>query len=122
MCIGAFLWQLGQDPEIVAFQFGMIPARLFVIPVAAELAIIPPWATLLTSMFLHGGWLHLGGNMLFLWIFETTSRICSDASLRRALSRQRGCGSADPGTRSHLLAGADDRRERRDCRVLAPTS
>jgi len=24
---------------------------------------------LLTSMFLHGGWLHLGGNMLFLWIF-----------------------------------------------------
>ena len=25
--------------------------------------------TLLTSMFLHGGWLHLAGNMLFLWIF-----------------------------------------------------
>lgn len=25
--------------------------------------------TILTSMFLHGGWLHLGGNMLFLWIF-----------------------------------------------------
>jgi len=27
-----------------------------------------PWA-LLTSMFLHGGWLHLAGNMLFLWVF-----------------------------------------------------
>src|SRR4029078_10630029 len=25
--------------------------------------------TLLTSMFMHGGWLHLGGNMLYLWIF-----------------------------------------------------
>jgi len=25
--------------------------------------------TLLTSMFLHGGWMHLGGNMLYLWIF-----------------------------------------------------
>ena len=25
--------------------------------------------TLVTSMFLHGGWMHLGGNMLFLWIF-----------------------------------------------------
>ena len=25
--------------------------------------------TLVTSMFLHGGWLHLAGNMLFLWIF-----------------------------------------------------
>lgn len=27
------------------------------------------WLTLLTSMFMHAGWLHLGGNMLFLWIF-----------------------------------------------------
>jgi len=27
------------------------------------------WLALLYSMFLHGGWLHLGGNMLFLWIF-----------------------------------------------------
>ncbi|HWQ04847.1 MAG TPA: rhomboid family intramembrane serine protease [Longilinea sp.] len=25
--------------------------------------------TILTSMFMHGGWLHLGGNMLYLWIF-----------------------------------------------------
>jgi membrane associated rhomboid family serine protease len=30
---------------------------------------LPFWSTLLTSMFLHGGWAHLGGNMLFLWIF-----------------------------------------------------
>ena len=29
----------------------------------------PYWSTLITSMFLHGGWAHLGGNMLFLWIF-----------------------------------------------------
>jgi rhomboid family protein len=29
----------------------------------------PFWATLFTSMFLHGGWAHLGGNMLYLWIF-----------------------------------------------------
>jgi membrane associated rhomboid family serine protease len=29
----------------------------------------PFWATLFTSMFLHGGWMHLGGNMLYLWIF-----------------------------------------------------
>jgi rhomboid family protein len=27
------------------------------------------WYTLLTSMFLHGGWMHLIGNMLFLWVF-----------------------------------------------------
>ena len=30
---------------------------------------IPEWLSLITSQFLHGGWLHLGGNMLFLWIF-----------------------------------------------------
>ena len=29
----------------------------------------PVWITLLTSMFMHGGWAHLGGNMLYLWIF-----------------------------------------------------
>jgi membrane associated rhomboid family serine protease len=29
----------------------------------------PIQLTLLTSMFMHGGWLHLGGNMLFLWVF-----------------------------------------------------
>ncbi|WP_165227314.1 rhomboid family intramembrane serine protease [Aquisphaera insulae] len=31
-------------------------------------AAIPPWMTLLTCMFLHGGWMHLLGNMLYLWI------------------------------------------------------
>jgi membrane associated rhomboid family serine protease len=29
----------------------------------------PIWLTLLTSMFMHGGWLHIAGNLLFLWIF-----------------------------------------------------
>ena len=39
-----------------------------------EWAIIPAdltseWFTLITSQFLHGGWLHIGGNMLYLWVF-----------------------------------------------------
>lgn len=37
--------------------------------IAPLIAPIPFWTTLLTSMFLHGGWAHIGGNMLFLWIF-----------------------------------------------------
>ena len=70
MCIGAFLWQLGQDPKIVAYQFGMVPGVLFGYrALSPGLAIIPSWTTILTSMFLHAGWVHLGGNMLFLWIF-----------------------------------------------------
>ena len=30
---------------------------------------VPIWLTLFSSIFMHGDWLHLGGNMLFLWIF-----------------------------------------------------
>lgn len=32
--------------------------------------VFPPPATLITYQFLHGGWLHLGGNLLFLWVFS----------------------------------------------------
>jgi membrane associated rhomboid family serine protease len=70
MCVGAFLWELGQNAQAVAYEYGMIPARLFgYARLGPGLAVLPPWATIFTSMFLHGGWLHLGGNMLFLWIF-----------------------------------------------------
>src|SRR5437764_1348576 len=70
MCVGAFFWQFGQNEEAVAYSFGMIPGVLFgYAELPRGLQVIPPWATLFTSMFLHGGWLHLGGNMLFLWIF-----------------------------------------------------
>ena len=36
----------------------------------------PEWFTLFSSQFLHGGWLHLGGNMLFLWIFGNNVEDC----------------------------------------------
>jgi membrane associated rhomboid family serine protease len=39
------------------------------IPIPQEPGPDPIWLTLLTSMFMHGGWLHIFGNMLFLWIF-----------------------------------------------------
>jgi membrane associated rhomboid family serine protease len=40
-----------------------------VVPIPQKPGPNPIWLTLLTSMFMHAGWLHLGGNMLFLWIF-----------------------------------------------------
>jgi membrane associated rhomboid family serine protease len=50
--------------------FGMIPA---VLTGAAELpawiAAPDPWATPFTAMFLHGGFMHVAGNMLYLWTF-----------------------------------------------------
>jgi membrane associated rhomboid family serine protease len=70
LCAAVFLWQLSQNAEDVAYSYGMIPAVLFgTAELPRSLAAVPPWATIFTSMFLHGGWLHIGGNMLFLWIF-----------------------------------------------------
>jgi membrane associated rhomboid family serine protease len=49
-------------------SFALIPARLFG-PEPAAASAVPAAATLVTSMFLHGGFLHIAGNMLYLWIF-----------------------------------------------------
>ena len=49
---------------------GAIPAVLIGgMSLPAELQQLPTLATIFTSMFLHGGWMHLLGNMLYLWIF-----------------------------------------------------
>ena len=72
-CVLAFLWQftLGpRDAQVAVFALGVIPAVLFEgARLPPELAMVPPVATVFTSMFLHGGWMHLIGNMLYLWIF-----------------------------------------------------
>lgn len=73
ICVLVFFWQLSlgaNGGEIAVYQFGMIPARLFGgAELDPELVAVPAWTTVFTSMFMHGGWLHLGFNMLFLWIF-----------------------------------------------------
>lgn len=72
-CVLAFLWQVsGGAPGFnrSIFTLGVIPAVLTGrADLAPELAIVPPVATVFTSMFLHGGFLHLAGNMLYLWVF-----------------------------------------------------
>lgn len=48
-------------------SFGVTPAALMrAVPAGGS---VPPELTLLTSMFLHGGWDHLLGNMIYLWVF-----------------------------------------------------
>ena len=72
ICVAAFFWQLSLGPNVhrSIFGLGMIPAVLFNIkPLAPELEIVPAFVTLFTSMFLHGGWMHLIGNVIYLWIF-----------------------------------------------------
>ena len=66
----AFLLELamGEQAGALIAEFGVVPARVT--------AALDPgsfdtgaWLSFVTSMFLHGGWMHLIGNMLFLYVF-----------------------------------------------------
>jgi membrane associated rhomboid family serine protease len=73
---------LGTEPTLSksVCELGLIPGELLqTVPAGTvqplgprttcTLGASPAWASLLTSMFMHGGWFHLLGNMWFLWIF-----------------------------------------------------
>jgi len=72
-CALVFLWQMTLGPQggqAAVYALGVIPAVLLghqSLP--PELSIVAPPVTILTSMFMHGGLMHLLGNMLYLWIF-----------------------------------------------------
>lgn len=61
----AFFWELGlvaAEGRRALLEWAFVPISLSLAPVAAAI-------TIFTSMFLHGGWMHLLGNLWFLWIF-----------------------------------------------------
>lgn len=62
-----FVYQLMLDAagslDLIIYRAGVVPAEITSNPLSPELL------TIFTSMFLHGGWTHLLGNMLYLWIF-----------------------------------------------------
>lgn len=77
ICIAVFVWQNysltdSQSTELM-FRLGFIPATFFDLTGVNQqiLAIrdLPEELTIFSSMFLHGDILHLGGNMLYLWVF-----------------------------------------------------
>ncbi len=58
-----FIYELSlppQDVEAFFMQYGAVPV---------EILNGENWPSLLTSLFVHGGWMHIIGNMLFLWVF-----------------------------------------------------
>jgi membrane associated rhomboid family serine protease len=73
-CFVVFGWELGlqatSEASLNAFvtEWGVVPAELLAAWGAGQF-ISQETATLVTSQFLHGGWLHLLGNLLYLWIF-----------------------------------------------------
>ena len=74
-----FVWFVVQDfgihPGLVQSicKFGLIPGELLQsatpIPGGCPFDSQPHWSTLLTSMFMHGSWFHIIGNLWFLWVF-----------------------------------------------------
>jgi len=70
-CVAVFAWQMTLPGDGVAafFAFGLVPAELLYGAKVVPGIDIPEPFTLVTHMFLHGDLLHLGGNMLYLWVF-----------------------------------------------------
>jgi membrane associated rhomboid family serine protease len=59
-----------QGNRALVYSLGLIPAVLLdKVDLPPELVLVAPPLTLISSMFLHGGFMHLAGNMLYLWIF-----------------------------------------------------
>lgn len=67
--LAVFIYELllGPSGELFITTFALVPSRLFSLQ-GTETS-VPVWATLFTSMFIHGGFPHIAGNMLYLWIF-----------------------------------------------------
>ena len=72
LCVLAYLWErsLGSEFNLALAVLGFVPASYFSghKTITGDI-VVSPELTILTSMFLHGGVLHLAGNMLYLWIF-----------------------------------------------------
>jgi membrane associated rhomboid family serine protease len=74
LCICGFIWQESLDfnaAHNIVYQLGFVPAVFFTpASLPEDMSLVPTWSTIFTSMFLHGGWVHIGANMLYLWIFS----------------------------------------------------
>jgi len=69
ICIVVYVWQFSlgaEDEQLAVLTYGFTPAYFFGPGAPAELAAVPATLTMFTSMFMHGGWMHLGFNLLFL--------------------------------------------------------
>ena len=79
---------LGRAVDAFTLYWGLVPAAF-------------SWVTVFTSMFLHGGLLHVAGNMLYLWIFGDNVKIgwvTAAFSCSTCCRRGGGAGTDDHGS------------------------
>ncbi|MBI4914205.1 MAG: rhomboid family intramembrane serine protease [Acidobacteria bacterium] len=76
-CVAAFGYELMLGPSLQEFVLSnaFVPVRFFH-PGAFDIGLLGNLKTLVFSMFMHGGWLHLIGNMWFLWVFGDNVEDC----------------------------------------------
>jgi membrane associated rhomboid family serine protease len=69
--VAAFLWELslGRELDRALFHLGVVPVRYTDPTIGGYFTLLEQMVPFLSSMFLHGGWLHLIGNLWTLWIF-----------------------------------------------------
>ena len=73
LCVAVFLMQIGSQSYKTGelfYSYGLIPSVLMghkQLPI--DLYVVPAYLTIFSSMFMHGGFMHLIGNMLYMWIF-----------------------------------------------------
>ena len=106
ICTGVFFLQASLGPseaELAVYQFGLIPGVLFGTTEMTN-APVPAWATLFSSMFMHGGLAHLAGNMLYLWIFGDNVELAMGRM--RFLVFYVVCGVAATLTHAFLVPGS----------------
>jgi membrane associated rhomboid family serine protease len=111
----AFLYQLSLElgdggaargavsaADAFVYEFGAVPCR---ITGACPHDFPPAFVSIFTSMFLHGGWLHIAGNMLYLWIFG--NNVEDTLGHGRFLLFYLACGVA--GAMGQTMAGPSSR-------------
>jgi membrane associated rhomboid family serine protease len=100
--VGAFAIELAQGPHLTKFlaTYAVIPLeysqRMDLPPTLS----LPYWTTVLTAMFLHGGWLHLLANMIFLRVFGDNVEMA--AGSLRFLLFYLACGAV--GSAAHIVS------------------
>ena len=94
-----FLYQLSlpaRASDAFVMTYAAVPSKIAAALAGHHYTFAQALVPLLTCMFLHGGWLHIVGNMWFLWVFGAVSYTHLDVYKRQAARCSRDASSSVP--------------------------